>query len=239
MNIKKQEKLHICQILMDEKEGVTIQRLLNGRVEIVSRGGATFGEDGHDKVEAPEEDIRIYWQELQSKDYIVTKDNYNKDWFKLTTKGERYCNILKATLVEPLDIDLDSVVFDDHLKEEIRTLFEDGEYVKCISEATKFLEQELRNKTEAPSNKRGQELATFAFKSEIGKLVPPYCQDKGHEDGLHDLFLGAFKFIRNLSVHHSTDFNDQRDNLQMLLFVDFLVRILNKSQLRGLPSSNA
>jgi len=234
MDLTKQQRLQIFRILTEEgeDEGVTIQRLIQGTHKIVSRGGATFSEDGHDRVEASEEEIRTFWQELQNKVYIIPIDNYNKDWFKLSPKGKKYYEQLKSSATEPLDVDLDSVIFHEQLREEIRTLFEDGEYAERVVKGARLLERLLRNKTGSPTDVKGVGLASLAFKPEEGELIAPYCQEKSHEEGFHCLYLGAIKFIRNLAIHHSETLNDQIDNLQMLIFLDFLVRLLEKSKPR-------
>jgi uncharacterized protein (TIGR02391 family) len=229
MAFTKQQRLQVFRILAEAEDGITVNRLINGTFAFVNRGGGTTSEGGHDKVEALEEYIRVFWQELITKGYIIPIDNYNKDWYKLSSKGKKQHERLKDSPTEPLDVDLDSIVFHEQLKEEVRIHFEDGEYIKCVKEAAGFLEQELRHKTDAPPSERGADLATFAFKPQKGKLVDPYSQDKGHEEGIHILYRGAFNYIRNLAIHHSKILNDQTDNLQMLTFLDLLIRLLDKS----------
>ncbi len=232
MDLTKQQRLKIFRILEETENGVNLQRIIDGTWKDVSRGGGTTPEFGYDKVEASKEKIRTYWQELQSKGYIIPIGNYNKNWFKLSPKGKKYYEQLKSSATEPLDVDLDSVIFHEQLREEIRTLFEDGEYAECVVKGARLLERLLRNKTGSPTDVKGVGLASLAFKPEEGELIAPYCQEKSHEEGFHCLYLGAIKFIRNLAIHHSETLNDQIDNLQMLIFLDFLVRLLEKSKPR-------
>ncbi|TKJ43950.1 TIGR02391 family protein [candidate division TA06 bacterium B3_TA06] len=232
MALTKQQKLQVFRIIEEAEEGVNLNRIIDGTLKDVIRGSGSSPEFGYDKVEASKEEIRSYWQELQTKGYIIPINNYTKDWFKLSPKGKNYCERLKASQTEPLDVDLDSVIFHEQLREEIRTLFEDGEYAECVVKGARLLERLLRNKTGSPTDVKGVGLASLAFKPEEGELIAPYCQEKSHEEGFHCLYLGAIKFIRNLAIHHSETLNDQIDNLQMLIFLDLLFRLLEKSKPR-------
>ncbi len=177
-------------------------------------------------------DINIFWEYLKSKGYVYISGHHAGESFKPNIKKiEELCGTLKE-LGDIIEIDLDSVVFHKQLREEIRTSFENGDYVTCLSEATKLLERNIRTKAEAPSTERGISLASFAFNAKNGKLTIPYCQDNKHQEGIHLLYRGAFGYIRNLAIHHSDVLNDQHDNLQMIIFIDFLLRLLDQSQPR-------
>lgn len=234
MALTKAQKLKILKIIDEEEKGIhTLDRLIGGTTAPVSTGVGTVLQSGQDKVNADEKEIMHYLRWLENKGYICPVNRLNPNIFELTPKGSGYYEQLKNSATEPLDVELDSIVFHEGLRQEIDTLFADGEYAKCVSEAAKFLESELRNKTGAPANVRGSDLATYAFNPQRGILNAPYCQEQGHKEGIHILYRGAFNYIRNLAIHHSDILNDPIDNLQMLSYLDLLVRLLEKSSPRN------
>lgn len=230
MALSKQEKLRIFQIFAEAKDGVTIQRLIHGTSKFVSRGGSTFAEDGHDKVTALEEDIRASWQELQAKGYIIPIDDYNKTWFKLTSKGKEYYEQLKTLEVEPLDVDLNSVIFNKKLLEKVTPAFESGNYDTAIRDACVLLEEAIRDKAGLEETVSGKTLVVDALHHDNGILTFPECKKAGEAEGVFFLYSGVMGFIRNISAHHTKRLNGQLTALQVVVFIDFLLRLLDTAQ---------
>lgn len=232
MALSIKEKLHIFQIFAETEDGVTIQRLIHGTSKIVSRGGSTFGENGHNKVKASDDDIRAFWQELQAKGFIIPIDDYNKTWFKLTSKGKKYYEQLESQGVEPLDIILDSVIFDQKLLGKVTPAFESGNYDTAIRDACVLLEEAIRDKAGFSETDHGQNFVVKALHHDNGVLTLPECKKPSESEGAFFLYKGAFGFARNISAHHTKRLNGQTTALQIVVFIDFLLRLLDTAQLR-------
>lgn len=238
MALSKKEKLHILEILKSEgpggtdKSGVDLKRLLKGTIRNVSGPRGSWTENDYDKIEGKQEDIFSFWQWLQNKGFIVPIDTINMDRFRLTSTGEEYHEKIKTSSAEPLDIDLDSVIFNEQLLVKVAPAFESGNYDTAIRDACVLLEEAIRNKAMLGEIDHGQDLVVQALHHDNGVLTFPVCKKSAESEGVFFLFKGVLGFARNISMHHTKRLSSQATALQIVVFIDFLLRLLDTAQIR-------
>jgi hypothetical protein len=99
MDLKRKEQLHVLRILKEEGaiECVTPERLIYGNPDNVVRGNSSGIEQGQDKVEGTEEEIREFWGilETHTTPYIRSVPQINPRCNEITQAGENYYEHLK------------------------------------------------------------------------------------------------------------------------------------------------
>ncbi|ELS05429.1 TIGR02391 family protein [Xenococcus sp. PCC 7305] len=94
-----------------------------------------------------------------------------------------------------------------------------------VMEATKILENRLRDLTKSTGSETGAKLVNIAFSEKDPKLI--ISDIPAEQKAVFFLFQGAFGYIRNI-VHHRLlgDLSPERA-LQILGFIDYLIYLLN------------
>lgn len=240
MALSKKEKLHILEILKSEgpggtdKSGVDLRRLIKGTIRSVSGPRGSWTEKDYDKIEAKQEDIFAFWQWLQAKGFIVPINLENPNRFELTTEGKHFHERFIKGPDQVSCLDLDCVVFDRELLENVEDLLQRGKYHTAIREATLLLEERMRAKAELPKEVYGPKLATKTIHPKEGKLKIPEFENPNERQGIFQLYNGTMAFIRNIPNHYTTDFFDDPTNaLQIIVFIDSLLRLLGQAELKG------
>jgi hypothetical protein len=221
-----------------DKSGVDLRRLLKGTIRNVSGPRGSRMENDYDKIEANPKDIFAFWQWLQAKGFIVLINLENPDRFELTIEGKRFHERLTKGHGQVPCLDLDCVVFDEELLEDVEDLLQRGKYHTAIREATLLLEERMRAKAELPKEVYGSKLATKTIHPKEGKLKIPPFEDKNEWKGIFQLYDGTMAFIRNIPNHYTTDFFDDPTNaLQIIIFIDSLLRLLGQTEPKGNQAS--
>lgn len=236
MDLKRKEQLHVLRILKEEGaiECVTPERLIYGKPDNVVRGTSSGIEQGQDKVEGTEEEIREFWGilETHTPPYIRSVPQNNPRCNELTQAGEKYYEQLKAKEIEPLDVNLGSMVFNEKLLAKVTPAFESGNYDTAIRDGCVLLEEAIRDKAGLEEADWGKNLVVKALHHDNGKLTFPECRKPGEAEGVFFLYCGIIEFARNISAHHTKRLNDPQTALQIVAFLDFLFRLLDTAQLR-------
>ncbi|TET21972.1 MAG: hypothetical protein E3J71_07875 [Candidatus Stahlbacteria bacterium] len=63
-----------------------------------------------------------------------------------------------------------------------------------------------------------------------GVLTLPECKKPSESEGAFFLYKGTFGFARNISAHHTKRLSGQATALQIVVFIDFLLRLLDTAQ---------
>lgn len=63
-----------------------------------------------------------------------------------------------------------------------------------------------------------------------GVLTLPECKKPSESEGAFFLYKETFGFARNISAHHTKRLSGQATALQIVVFIDFLLRLLDTAQ---------
>ena len=148
------------------------------------------------------------------------------------------------TEIRPRPVVLGSIeIFDIDLRKRCLDLFaqfkEDGEHDRLdtvVSEATRILENRLRQLSGASNELTGVELAKHAFGGPSPALI--VSNVPAEQESAHLLFRGVFGFIRN-SIHHRLVENLQAERvLQIVALIDYLLSIAEGSERKPKNENN-
>lgn len=91
MTLSRKAKNQILRILEEEgKDGVSIERLMHGKMRLVTDRSGTAHPEPTDIVNASEEDIFEFLTELQTKGKIRPINRHNLNFYCLTEKGKSW-----------------------------------------------------------------------------------------------------------------------------------------------------
>ncbi|MGB3477836.1 MAG: TIGR02391 family protein [bacterium] len=165
-----------------------------------------------------------------------------KLWPLLVKKPHKGKTILResyATEIHTYEVDIIDPVLRKRCLDLYNRFTENGcsdRYDTVLTEATRILEDRIRSLTNAPADKMGPDLATYAFGSDDPKLK--LSDSKSEQEGLHLLYRGVFGWIRN-PVHHRLVPNLQKERvLQLLCLIDYLLSLAEESYSRSMINGN-
>ncbi len=238
MALSIEAKLHALRIIKDEgqKNCVTPERLIEGKSDAVlteNGDGAVFA-SGQDKVKGTKDEIYDFWGFLSTHTppYIRPVPQNNPACYEFTSAGKKYYEQLESQGVEPLDVPLDSVIFNEKLLAKVTPAFESGNYDTAIRDACVLLEEAIRDKAGLEETVSGQKLVVDALHHDKGVLTFPECKKAGEAEGVFFLYSGVMGFARNISAHHTNRLNGQLTALQIVIHIDFLLRLFDTAQSR-------
>ncbi len=103
-----------------------------------------------------------------------------------------------------------------------------------ISEASRILENRLRDLLKSDSGMNAKQLSTLAFNPDKPRLV--ISKVRAEQDAAHLLFLGAFGFIRNQVQHKlMADLAPERV-MQVLGMFDYLISVMNNAEISDIAA---
>lgn len=125
----------------------------------------------------------------------------------------------------------DDLVTSGSLQSASRELFADGYYARAVEEAFKCLNNEVKAKS-GLTLEDGAPLMRKAFSAnspvlELNKLTTQ--SEKNEQQGYMDLFAGAMIGIRNPRAHDHQIQDDPDVALEMIVFANHLMRMLDGS----------
>jgi uncharacterized protein (TIGR02391 family) len=125
-----------------------------------------------------------------------------------------------------------NLIQDSQLRERCMDLLikASSSYDRAINQATQILEDRIRIKAAPPKKMTGESLVGFAFNEDLAKTI--LRVDSGEADdqrGFTQILRGVVPAFRNKTHHHITDGFSQEDAMRVVGFVDFLLRVVDKS----------
>jgi uncharacterized protein (TIGR02391 family) len=114
------------------------------------------------------------------------------------------------------------------------TLFErckDKDYHDVVMNAFTVLEDKIRAKIEVDPSYSGAKLIDYAFNPRDGKLT--LGKTKSEHESFYFLFRGSLGFLRNPPAHRFEKDESDIEGLEIILMVDFLLRLVDKATLRS------
>jgi hypothetical protein len=116
-----------------------------------------------------------------------------------------------------------SEIIDDELN---RSCF-DKSYEDAIRSAFLILEVRVRNRINASADLIGTELMDVAFNPERGKLL--FGETASERQAVHQVFRSAYLMLRNPPSHRYLEEFAGAEIVEIVMFVDFLLKILKKA----------
>ncbi len=124
------------------------------------------------------------------------------------------------------------LIIDEELRKRTLDLIgknKDGLYDRPIREVAVLIEHMLKS-ISGLKDCTGVDLVSKSLNPENGLLI--ISSNKNEQDGIHLIFLGFFKFIRNDKAHNIVNGVTRERAIQIVLFGDYLLSLLEKSKLR-------
>lgn len=166
------------------------------------------------------------WMWLLHEGLIATHPQEGGEWIFVTRHGQKFRKVadpkkFKAANLLPHD------TLDPRLVAKVRPPFLRGDYDTAIFEAFKEVEIRVRRLSCFGKDNIGTNLMRNAFKPDEGPLIDPE-QTQGEQRGVSDLFAGAIGSFKNPSSHRDVDFNDPVEAVELIMFADLLIRMVER-----------
>ncbi len=160
---------------------------------------------------------------LQLRNLIMRALDYS-DTYQLTSLG-RSTNVddIFEKTVDRAFISKLSEIIDDELNRSCL----DKSYEDAITSAFRILEVRVRNRIKAGPELIGTELMDVAFHPEKGKLV--FGETASERQAVHQVFRSAYMMLRNPPSHRYLEDFAGAEIVEIVMFVDFLLKILTKA----------
>jgi hypothetical protein len=113
------------------------------------------------------------------------------------------------------------------LDEELSRACLDKSYEDAITSAFRILEVRVRARINAGAERIGTELMDDAFNPDRGKLV--FGETASERQAVNQIFRSAYMMLRNPPSHRYLEEFGGAEIVEVLMFVDFLLKILSKA----------
>lgn len=164
----------------------------------------------------------LYINGLIARDSNQSSDN----WFVLTELGRRTAEAPDGRrffdAYRSLTIELHPAI-----QAQVRRLFLMGEIEPAVVAALRQVEIEVRKAAGASKADIGKKLMVMAFKPGEGPLIDASLEP-AEQEGIMQLYLGLIGAFKNTSSHHQIDFDDPTEAVEVILFADLLLRMLDR-----------
>lgn len=125
-----------------------------------------------------------------------------------------------------------AITLHPRLETRIRLMFFSGEIEAAVFTAVKEVEVAVREASGLGREAIGVKLMAAAFKPGEGPLHDPEIPT-GEQAGVMALYTGLIGALKNPSSHRQVDFDDPAEAVEVVLFADLLLRILDRASTRG------
>jgi uncharacterized protein (TIGR02391 family) len=123
------------------------------------------------------------------------------------------------------------------IRGQVRRLFLMGEIEPAVVAALRQVEIEVRRRARASKAAIGKRLMAMAFKPGAGPLVDP-ALEASEQEGIMQLYMGLIGAFKNTSSHHQVDFDDPTEAVEVILFSDLLLRMLDRGMQPDEPGAS-
>jgi uncharacterized protein (TIGR02391 family) len=124
-------------------------------------------------------------------------------------------------------------IIDDELRDDCSKLLKNNEtYIDAIRRANVVLETRLLSVIGSTGNEKslhGTNLVRYALAPNTGKLI--LSDEPNEQDGVFQLFSGAFAFIRNPPAHKKVQYSEI-EAWRIISFIDYLLLLLKQVRQR-------
>ncbi|MCP9491404.1 MAG: TIGR02391 family protein [Solirubrobacteraceae bacterium MAG38_C4-C5] len=120
-----------------------------------------------------------------------------------------------------------AVTLHPRLETRVRSMFFSGEIEVAVFTAVKEVEVAVREASRLGKEIIGVKLMAAAFKPGEGPLHDPDIPT-GEQAGVMALYTGLIGALKNPSSHRQVDFDDPAEAVEVVLFADLLLRMLDR-----------
>ena len=120
---------------------------------------------------------------------------------------------------------LQIVELDPTLARKVKPLFLRGDYEVAVFQAYKEVEVRVREAAGLANDRYGVDLMREAFNPNSGKLTEEEAPYPEREAWAH-VFAGAFGVFKNPSSHRRVDWGEPQEAAEIILFANYLLRIV-------------
>jgi len=111
----------------------------------------------------------------------------------------------------------------------------DKSYEDAITSAFRILEVRVRDRIDAKPESFGTPLMDEAFNKDKGKLV--FGEAASEREAVYQLFRSAYMMLRNPPSHRYLEEFAGAEIVEIVMFVDLLLKVLSKAQDRIAPET--
>jgi uncharacterized protein (TIGR02391 family) len=187
----------------------------------------TFGGYDPRKVEACQKRLVEGWAVLENLGLLVRRPSDGQGAYILSRRGEATKNGADLKHFQDASLFPRDLVHGS-IRTNVYSLFVQGDYEMAVLKAYRLVEIAVRDAC-GPGYKEmyGVELIRAAFHTESGPLTRR-DEQKSEREALSHLFAGAIGRFKNPSSHRHVVFNDPREAIEMILFANHLLRIVEE-----------
>jgi uncharacterized protein (TIGR02391 family) len=172
------------------------------------------------------ERIAAAWQWMLGQGYIAPDPQQSGNWVNVTSAGREALTdpnfMIQLNARQLLGRELDQRL------EKARRTFEAGDYDTAVHQALKEVEVTVRAAGSFSQTDLGVDLMTKAFRPESGPLADT-AAPLAEQEGVMQLFRGAFAAYRNPVSHRHIDFADPGEAAEVVLMANLLMRITDRA----------
>ena len=138
-----------------------------------------------------------------------------------------------TTKKEAVKLAIDLLIHDPQLRSKCADILAARSgFDRPINQATLVLEERIRAKVRPATPMVGLQLVTYAFHEQLTKTRLRVASGKADEQqGITQILRGVVSALRNITHHHIVDTFTQEDALRVCGFVDFLLRVVDNTEL--------
>jgi uncharacterized protein (TIGR02391 family) len=174
------------------------------------------------------------WEWLRAEGFVAPAVGPSPESIIVTRRGREILEYLEPLAMVRAQRRLGVELHRD-LADRLRPLTRAGAFEQAAFDALRQVEVRVRELADEPRDRRGQPLRGVVLMrnafGERGKLTDPSA-DAGEQDGLRELFSGAFGAVRNPLGHRNVEWDDATEAAEMVLLADLLMRQLDRIEER-------
>jgi hypothetical protein len=177
----------------------------------------------------PEETVAEAFQLLQLRNLVMPSTrSTNTGLYQLTTYGKSMDpdDLFEKTVDAAFLSQLGEIIDPD-----LRRECFDKSYEDAVTSAFRILEVRMRDRIKAGAQSFGTDLVKEAFHPDSGKLV--FGATRGEREGVYQTYTSAFMMQRNPPSHRYVKDFAGPEIVEVVMFVDLLLKILAKAEDRS------
>lgn len=179
-----------------------------------------------DKTKEVGKAIMEAWCWLEKEGMIAPTPNSGGDWRYVTKKGFKYRKKADLETYKKSYL-LRREALDSNLFDNVYNLFIRGDYDTAVFRSYKEVEVRVREKSGLPDDLVGVNLMRTAFNPDNGRLADMDSLP-AERQATSDLFSGSIGLFKNPSSHRKVNLNDPNEAAEIILFANYLLRLIDK-----------
>lgn len=172
------------------------------------------------------------WNYLTTEGYLIQKPDYGSGVYMLSGKAHALLATPRRERYFP-NLKINKDYLHQRLQAEMWDLYQTGNYEMAVFAAMRAVEIATRDVLQPKGHPVGVNLMRQAFHADTGKLTDMDASG-GERHALCELFTGAIGLFKNPSSHRAVEFDDPDTAVELILFANHLLRIVDARQVANL-----